>query len=965
MEGQEPRNVYALLIGIDRYRADLPLPGGLSLPALRGCVQDAHRLAAYLADDPACTFHPMILADEKATRGAVVDAFRKHLGQAGPEDTALVYFSGHGAVEDAAPGLWQEPRLECIVCYPETPHPPGFLLADKELRILLKDLYDTTRCHIAAIFDCCHAGDNTREAAVRQEDVGSVQRKQAAHVFPARSWEEFLFAGRFRPEQFAGRSMNEVIAQAPHIQFAAAEKDEAALQVNGSGLFTTFLLKALTASRGNLSYRDLFHRVRNPLRIRYTQRPNLYTPDGAEDLRELGFLGRTVDPGTATASMVYNMRLGWIADKGYLHGVVPGSSVQLPAAGPDSPAYPVRDIGLDQCGVQVTGLDYQKTYALRLSGLSLPTVTLHLVSRDLPPKDVHQLMDILEQDTGLAVTFTDVAAGADYALEGWRDMLYLTLPGNDFRPLHRPIASFRPDDPDGGLAAAGHLLCTRLHQLATWKRFRQLHNPGPDSLPEDTLGIRLDQLYADGTESALHPGPDRTVEIRYEPTPGGSKRWGGRIRIRVRNRHPRTKLYIAALYLSEDGAIRTNLLEPTVWELPPGAEKTLRDHRNGIIRMSPEARTYWYDAPFSTDTLLVVAGSEPFEADQIAQEPLPAPPDPDQVRAAAILEGRQPTAENDSASIRPPVLSGWQTYRLDLRFVNPEYRRIRPSDLAELVGDASQALADFGIALYGRQQGFDPALTFDRPGAAAARTVLPSAPARKAAFRRQQASRRRQLSPDRSGLLVAGDSWIIHPTRKDLADQLAGYLPVHHLFTAEGQPCLTIPSLAHAIPHPTPVQALLYSDGGDLLRPLLPSRPPSPATHDQASLPPGFHQAWTSFEERLEDLYRRMSHQFPHLTLLLHGYDYFDPHPAGIRQIPPVFSPPTEDSGAADELWRTRICQIVDAWNERLADWVQRHPAAVHCDLRGSHPAGAWWDELHPDDAGFQEMGLRILAKLA
>ena len=62
----------------------------------------------------------VILLDGDATRAAVVDGFRTHLTQAGPDDTVLFYYSGHGSQEYAPPEFWAvEPDHldETLVCF--------------------------------------------------------------------------------------------------------------------------------------------------------------------------------------------------------------------------------------------------------------------------------------------------------------------------------------------------------------------------------------------------------------------------------------------------------------------------------------------------------------------------------------------------------------------------------------------------------------------------------------------------------------------------------------------------------------------------------------------------------------------------------------------------------------------------------------------------------------------------------
>src|SRR5271166_1041051 len=110
------RTIYALMVAIDNY------PAGI--PSLRGCGNDIEAFAAYLADrvdkDKGAVLAVKTLKDQDATRDAVITAFRSHLGQAGADDVALFYYSGHGSQEQTPEELWAlEPdRLdETLVLY--------------------------------------------------------------------------------------------------------------------------------------------------------------------------------------------------------------------------------------------------------------------------------------------------------------------------------------------------------------------------------------------------------------------------------------------------------------------------------------------------------------------------------------------------------------------------------------------------------------------------------------------------------------------------------------------------------------------------------------------------------------------------------------------------------------------------------------------------------------------------------
>ncbi|MCB9341654.1 MAG: hypothetical protein H6577_26310 [Lewinellaceae bacterium] len=83
--------------------------------------------------------------------------------------------------------------------------------ADKELRILLKESYDTTQAHIVTISIVAIRATNTREPF---HPSGKRGKKANWTNSSQRQWNEFIFADRFQAFlQFAGKTCNEVIAQ--------------------------------------------------------------------------------------------------------------------------------------------------------------------------------------------------------------------------------------------------------------------------------------------------------------------------------------------------------------------------------------------------------------------------------------------------------------------------------------------------------------------------------------------------------------------------------------------------------------------------------------------------------------------------------------------------------------------------------------------------------------------------------
>jgi metacaspase-1 len=84
---------HALLIGVAHYRQISSLPLAI--------LNDVNDVAATLSSPKYCAYTPanvVTLLDEDATRAAVLKGLEELAARAGPDDTACVYFSGHGGI---------------------------------------------------------------------------------------------------------------------------------------------------------------------------------------------------------------------------------------------------------------------------------------------------------------------------------------------------------------------------------------------------------------------------------------------------------------------------------------------------------------------------------------------------------------------------------------------------------------------------------------------------------------------------------------------------------------------------------------------------------------------------------------------------------------------------------------------------------------------------------------------------
>ncbi|HEY3386379.1 MAG TPA: caspase family protein, partial [Saprospiraceae bacterium] len=260
------KNLYVLLVGINDY----PAP----LPKLKGCIKDIDQIESYLNEFCATDYNLKIkrLEDASATYSNVKSAFRDHLGAAGPSDISWFHFSGHGSEEKAAPEfLTLEPngKDQTLICIDSgiggVPH-----LADKELAVLLNEVATknkTSPPHILVSLDCCHSGSGTRDAG---EDI-----KWSTRAAPSSGASRTLDS---YADGYYTKLKSLEVPSSKHVLLSACKSVERAGDMPQGGAFTTGLIKALRAAKGNLSYTDLFLRARATVQtVRDNQTPQFGT----------------------------------------------------------------------------------------------------------------------------------------------------------------------------------------------------------------------------------------------------------------------------------------------------------------------------------------------------------------------------------------------------------------------------------------------------------------------------------------------------------------------------------------------------------------------------------------------------------------------------------------------------------------------------------------------------------------
>ena len=289
---QAPQEVYALLVGIDKY-----LP---PVPPLDGCVNDMRAVRDYLKSRiPEDRLHMEILENEEATRMNIVSKFTDHLTQAGEADLAFFYYSGHGSQETAHEMFWhleEDKKNETLVCF-DSRLSDGMDLADKELATLI-DGVKASNAQVVVIMDCCNSGSGTRAVQI-QEGENKTKVRQTPDFEGERTLDSYILPRNQSTDRSALSTSGEeqlLVPEPRHVQMSAAQSFQLAKEtyLGGSprGVFTFSLIEVLEGAVGPMSYNDLMRRVRRLVTQRtYDQNPQLYAHTGFIDDLDNEFLG--------------------------------------------------------------------------------------------------------------------------------------------------------------------------------------------------------------------------------------------------------------------------------------------------------------------------------------------------------------------------------------------------------------------------------------------------------------------------------------------------------------------------------------------------------------------------------------------------------------------------------------------------------------------------------------------------
>lgn len=529
-------HLYALLVGIDDYP---PTVG-----ALAGCVNDVEHLHEHLrtSGDP----HALAvetLTNAQATRAAVVDAFRRHLGQAREGDVVLFHYSGHGARWSSAPAFkpwYPEGRDESLVCIDSRAR-GGHDLADKELAVLVHEVA-ARGAHVVVLLDCCHSGSGTRGA----DTLRGLRARVTREVLDPRPLDSYL-DGWYAERAARGETLS--IPTGRHILLAACERRQLAQETpDGHGVFTATLLDVLRTSPGAISYADLFVRCRAAVRGRADdQTPQFETY--AHFNAWSGFLGRAGGAAARRYSVAFEGD-AWKVDAGALHGLPadPDKVSELLLYHEVDPTQPVGSGTTTEVGPQKSKLALgfasaeDERYSAEITSLPVPPLPIAVQAERAGQQEV---ADALATDGSIGVVPTETPEAARYEL---------VAAAGRWQFADRATGTLIRQ------AKGAAALLPALKQVASWERKLALANPASALEAAARVEFVCTEVLGDGSEH-VYPGREVTLEC---PKEGAGWAWlHGRLKAR---HHAAQTLHLLLVYYSPEYGVCALFNEP----VPPG-----------------------------------------------------------------------------------------------------------------------------------------------------------------------------------------------------------------------------------------------------------------------------------------------------------------------------------------------------------------------------------------------------------
>ncbi|RME58801.1 MAG: caspase family protein, partial [Caldilineae bacterium] len=517
-----------------------------SISDLRGCVNDAKAMAAFLRARlgvPADHMRVLLSETEDAppetlpTRANILAGWEWLLSQAESGDQVFFHYSGHGSQAPTVdPPSEPDGYDETLVPYDSRETGPDgqpvYDILDKELKTYI-DLVEAKGALVTVFLDCCHSGSGTRDPDVPVRKTRADERPR-----PLETVEPRTAARLAQPLARSASPSGWELGADGHVLLAGCRDEELSHEYRDPntgawhGATTFFFLQSLRNFDPALTWREVYEQVRMKVNGVYqNQTPQLEGPDNRRIFGEWA-------PPTAPHLLVEKVEQDAQGVYVYINGGPPlglteGSRVEIypPGSGDMSGAPLARGVvdmvEVDHVWATVTAPPAQgeipvlarvKIAAQSYDNLVYPVaVTDPLVQKVLrspkeeggdPEQGFSPFLQVLEEG----------AAGAFFQVEA-RDDHYAVLDAAGVQ-----IVSETPPRTTEGARQVARIL----EHLAIYNNVRNLRNPSPMPLLADAVTVEAfsytragrtrptDGIPLDQRDAVLEPGRMVWLTVRND-----------------------------------------------------------------------------------------------------------------------------------------------------------------------------------------------------------------------------------------------------------------------------------------------------------------------------------------------------------------------------------------------------------------------------------------------------------------
>ncbi len=585
-------NYHALVIGIDEY----PLlrrmtPGGQPLGDLKGCVNDARRMAQVLCQRylfPAA--HVTLLINEQASREGILGGLADLLRRIDPGDVAVIFYAGHGSQmpdrEKTKLSGWDETLVPHDSGRNEQPNRD---ITDDELRLWLLRFINKPS-YVTLIFDCCYSATLHRNAFATFERAVPRDERAAEKLPPSPLTPDQIQQLQAAESQLPSQTENGAWLPSDdrYVVLAGCRADETAKehsvyknqQLLTHGALTYFLLDQIAGSAEGATYRDVFERTALEVSKHYEQHPS------AEGALDRALFGVNCSP-PPPYFLVTKVRNGIVTIAGgQSQGVERGSEWALFPPGArefqvtTQPRVRITSVTPRSAQGQLLSTDFiiaeysravlvqrplERKWQVQLIGTP-PLATARPEEINNPGVPQLYINKLLANSAWLRAATDEAPAQIQVYLLAPRAAVEPGAPLPQLGPL--------PSETWAVVDAAGELCMKPLHvmqiarltasleQLARQEFLKELHNP--ESNLRGLIDLRLLVQDANQKWVPLHPDPAAIPAVNT----------GTRLVIELVNRHT-APLYVAMLQLDADGAV-TQIYPPAGTSEPLRPQGTSR-----------------------------------------------------------------------------------------------------------------------------------------------------------------------------------------------------------------------------------------------------------------------------------------------------------------------------------------------------------------------------------------------------